>query len=565
MRDAGSQNAVEFALRVTLHLPRTKTPFLLPVLGVALLFALAAAIPYVLHALSPSFERLTVIRDKDYGNYYSRLERSLSGYPEEADNGITEVGSGINGAQAAGLEVALGMLLGWTGVPAPTLSVVLTPLFVFTLFLLFFFLFRVLEFSPSASLGMASLYFFTLFHVVSRVMHPGWSFVPTIAALSSFFHFWKRPSLSLAILTGILLGILPYLYFWSFTYVWAVVACAVLLLLFCTPRLRSGPSAPSHLQIVLLAFITLFVSHPFFIHLLNLWSHPLYNAVAFRGGFLTETIIESYPRSILLTLQVGFFLSLFRERKKEWSYLAVLSLLLGIFLAMHQNLLHGTLLMFSSHYYPHLMLSTLVAAGYVLSQPVPRLQRYAILAISALFLAGAAYDYLPGYKFFLPTEAQFSDQHLKRPIEILRDNETEDIIVTDAHTGRVLTSFLPEGIVYTSHARFLLISDEEMAERYCVSNVFSVQSPDPYRALYIEYRAELDTPEARKRERDLVNGACARVRTDPLSYLRKYHVTHILWNQHISDEWNILQYKLPLKALESSSDWILLELLPEPA
>ena len=564
MRDAGSQNAVEFALRVTLHLPRTKTPFLLPVLGVALLFALAAAIPYVLHALSPSFEGLTVIRDKDYGNYYSRLERSLSGYPEEADNGITEIGSGIDGAQTAGLEVALGMFLGWTRADSPTLPVVLTPLFVFTLFLLFFFLFRVLKFSPSASLGMASLYFFILFHVVSRVMHPGWSFVPTVAALLSFFHFWKRPSVSLAVLTGVLLGVLPYLYFWSFTYVWAVAGCAVVLSFF-TLRVHSTPSTPSHLHTAVLVLTALFVSHPFFIHLLNLWSHLLYDAVAFRGGFLTETVIESYPRSILLTVQVLLLLSLFRERKKEWSYIATLSLLLGIFLAMHQNLLHGTLLMFSSHYYPHLVLSTLVAGGYVLTHSVPVLHRTVIGGISLLFLAGAAYDYLPGYKFFLPTESHFSDQHLKRPIEMLRDNETEDIVVTDAHTGRVLTSFLPEGIVYTSHTRFLLISDEEMAERYCVSNVFSVQSPDPYRTLYIEYRAELDAPEARKRENDLVNAACARVRADPLSYLRKYHVTHILWNQHISDEWNILQYKLPLKALESSSDWILLELLPEPA
>lgn len=549
---------------MTLHIPRTKTPFLLPVLGVALLFALAAAIPYVLHALSPSFEGLTVIRDKDYGNYYSRLERALSGYLGEADNGITPVGSGIDGAQSAGLEVALGVLLGWTGVPAPLLSVVLTPIFIFTLFLLFFFLFRALEFSPFVSLGMASLYFLILFHVVSRVMHPGWSFVPTAAALLSFFHFWKRPSVALAILTGILLGILPYLYFWSFTYVWAVVGCAVLLHYFL--RLSKNnlhTFTPSHLQIVLLALVTLFISHPFFIYLLNLWGHPLYPIVAFRGGFLTTTVIESSPRSILLLVLVLTFCTLYPKKKQEGSYLMILALLLGILLAMHQNLLHGTLLMFSSHYYPHLTLSTLVAGGYVLSRPVPQLQRLAILAISALFLAGAAYDYLPGYKFWLPTESHFVDQHLKRPIEILRDNGTDDVILTDATTGRVLTSFLPEGIVYTTHTRFLLISDEEMAERYCVSNVFSVKPPDPYRALYIEYRAELDAPEARAREQDLVNAACARVRADPLSYLRKYDVTHILWNHHLNEEWNILQYKLPLNALESSSDWILLELLPE--
>ncbi len=543
--------------------PRLQTPFLFPVLGVALLFALGAAVPYVLHTFHPSFEGLTIIRDKDFGNYYSRLERALSGFPSEADNGITPVGSGIEGGQIAGLEIALGVFLGWLGIPAPTLSVILTPLFVFLLFLLFHFLFRTLEFSPPWALGMTSLYFFLLFPVVSRVMHPGWSFVPAIAALIAFLHFWKHPSLPLALLTGLLLGMLPYIYFWSFSYVWAVAGSAVLLHYITRPLKNDLHTfTPSHSLFLVVLLVTFFVALPFFLHTWELMQHPLYLETARRAGFLFTRSVESPMRSILLALQVGLFLSLWKQERQNWRYLATLSLLLGVFLAMHQNIVHGTLLMFSSHFYPHLVLGSLVAGAYVLLHRVPLLPRVGVAGIAVLFLAGAAYDYLPGYRFFVPKEEDFQDQYLRRPIKLLRENGTRDVVLTDAHTGRVLTSFTDEGIIYTTHARHLLLSDAELAERFCLSELFLGSPPNPYRSLYIEYTPVLDSLKMRERERVLVGEACERVRSDPLPWLRKYGVTHILWNQEGKPQWSMTRYSLPLTVLEASNTWLLLSLSP---
>ena len=89
---------------------------------------------------------------------------------------------------------------------------------------------------------------------------------------------------------------------------------------------------------------------------------------------------------------------------------------------------------------------------------------------------------------------------------------------------------------------------------------FAEQSPDPTRALYMEYNAVLDSPKMREKERNLVNTACSAVRSDPLSYLRKYDVTHVLWNFALRPAWDILQYDLPMRVIESTNNWILLEL-----
>ena len=218
--------------------------------------------------------------------------------------------------------------------------------------------------------------------------------------------------------------------------------------------------------------------------------------------------------------------------------------------------------MFSSHFYPHLVLSSLVAGAWVMIHPVAMMQRMAIAGISLLFLAGAVVDYLPAYDSFLPRENAMRDQHLHDPIRLLRRNAVRDVVLTDAHTGRVLTSFSEDGIVYTTHARFLLISDEDMAERFCLSELFSPSPPDAYRAIYMEYNAVLDSQAMRERERTLVRAACGRVREEPLPSLRKYGVTHVLWNRSRRPEWNVLLYDLPLEVVANGDAWLLLALRP---
>src|SRR3989338_8637496 len=210
------------------------------VLGWAITIGAISLVPYLLHPFSPKWNGLIVIRDKDYGNYYSRLERALSGHLAETSNAMTPVGSGIEGVQSSGMEQVVGLLLGWTGLPAPMVAVILMPLLAAGLFLLFYKLFLRMEFPPNSALAMTLVLFAVLFHVFTRHVQPGWSFLIAISALLATWHCWRTPSVLKAILAGILLGALPYIYFWHWTFAWASVAVFTALALL-QPRAKRPP------------------------------------------------------------------------------------------------------------------------------------------------------------------------------------------------------------------------------------------------------------------------------------------------------------------------------------
>ncbi len=505
---------------------------------------------------SPAYRGLTVIRDKDYANYYSRLERALSGYHSEAGNGITTIGSGIGGMQTAGMESAVAFVFGWTGLPAPSLSVLVTAVLTPLLFLLFFALFRAMEFPDRWSLGMTLILFFVMFHGLTRVMHPGWSFVPSITALALFVAFLKRPSFHFLLGAGIFLGVLPYLYFWSWTFVWAA-AGSIALLDLCALGRRSV--IVLHWPKMLgLGLIVSALSMPFVLQTASLMQSPLYAEVAVRASFLYERTPESWPRTILLLVLNAAFASLFPRYSKEWSYRFAAGTLLGILIAMHQNVLHNRILMFSSHFYPHLLIAVTIAGAWVLLHHAPIVQRVIAAGIATVFLAAGVYDYAFAHRFFIPQPSDFRYQHLLEPITLLTNN-TGATVLTDADTGRALTSWDPVGIVYTHHVRFLFISDADMAERYCVAELFNPAPPTSHRALYIEYNHVLDSAAMREREKNLVDEACRRVRSNPKEYLKKYAVTHILWNQKERPQWVMKgkEKQLGFSQQASGSGWVM--------
>jgi hypothetical protein len=519
----------------------------------AVITGFLSMLPYVSHTFYPAFHGLTVERDKDYANYDSRLERALTGHPEEASNAITPIGSGLQGLQVAGVEEVTGALFSWTHLDGPTVSVIVTGLLTPLLFLLFYLLFVALCFPPRWALGMTLVLFGVMFHGLTRVVHPGWSFLPTIGALYVSFLFFQKPTVSRLILAIILLGLMPYIYFWSWTFSWAVVGSFVLLSLFSSPQITILRRAP--LFSILLGVGVLLLSIPFVLQTVSLFGNTLYPEVAIRASFLTQRFPESPIRSGLLVLQLLAMFSLFRRYRTDWSYLATLSFLLGITLAMHQNVIHQRVLMFASHYYPHLLIATTVCGAWVLLRKVWMPARVVVAGLSLVFLAAGMYDYAFAQGFFIPQPNDFRDQNLAGVIADLKV-EGRQTILTDADTGRVVTSWTDDGIVYTTHARFLLISDKDLVERYCVSEL---ANPEPMttRVLDLEYNRILQSAAYQTYQKNLITEACARVKADPLTYLKKYGVTMMLWNKEQRPNWVVDPTKLHLQEERSGSGWVL--------
>lgn len=528
-------------------------PFFWLVALCAVIAGFLSVLPYVMHTFYPSFQGLTVLRDKDYANYDSRLQRVLVGHPEEASNAITPIGSGIDGLQVAGVEQVIGVLFGWIPVDAPTLSVIVTGVLTPILFVLFYLLFVALCFSRRWSLGMTLMLFSVMFHGLTRVVHPGWSFVPTIAALLAFFSFARKPTIPLLILSAVLLGLLPYIYFWSWTFAWAVAGSFVLLSFFSVKENNLLSQAP--VRSILLAAGVVLISVPFALQTTTLISHPLYPEIAIRASFLTQRFPESPVRSVLLLTQLIALASLFRNYRMDWSYIAAFSFLLGITIAIHQNIIHERVLMFASHYYPHLLIATTVSGAWVLVRRAPLVARSIVAGIAFLFLAAGVYDYAFAHAFFIPRAQDFKDQHLTTAIVILKADGRQTVL-TDAETGRVITSWTDDGIVYTTHARFLLISDQDLVERYCVSEIFH-PAPPLTRVLDLEYNRILQSEEYQAYQRHLITEACNRVKADPAAYLKKYGVTRVLWNRMERPQWLVDAAVLGLIEERSGEGWVL--------
>jgi len=527
--------------------------FLSLVLLCAVIAGFLSVLPYVLHTFSPDFQGLTIMRDKDYANYDSRLQRVLVGYPEEASNAITPIGSGIEGLQVAGVEKVIGVLFGWIPVDAPTLSVIVTGVLTPLLFVLFYLLFTTLCFPKRWSLGMTLVLFSVMFHGLTRVVHPGWSFVPTIAALLAFFLFFRKPSVTHLLIGIFLLGLMPYIYFWSWTWSWAVVGSFVLLSLFSGPDTNLLRRSPFFM--VLLALGILLLAVPFALQTISLFGNAIYPEVSIRASFLYQRFPESPVRSAFLLLQLAALFSLFKSYRSDWTYIAAVSFLLGIVLAMHQNVLHERVLMFASHYYPQLLISTTVCGAWVLLRRVWMPARIAVAGIAAVFLVAGVSDYFFAHAFFIPKPEDFRDQHMASAIALLKDQPRQTIL-TDADTGRIVTAWTDHGIVYTTHARFLFISDADLVERYCVAEIANPQ-PEGNRVLDFEYNRILQSAVYQAYQQRLITETCIRVKADPLTYFRKYNVSLFLWNKEQRPAWTVDAARLGLTEAQEGEDWIL--------
>lgn len=519
----------------------------------AVIAGFLSVLPYLLHTMNPAFEGLTIMRDKDYANYDSRLQRVLVGHPEEASNAITPIGSGIDGLQVAGVEQVVGVLFGWIPVDAPTLSVIVTGVLTPILFVLFYLLFTTLCFSNRWALGMTLVLFSVMFHGLTRVVHPGWSFVPTIAALLAFFLFFRKPSVTHLLLGIFLLGLMPYIYFWSWTWSWAVVGSFVLLSLFSGPDINLLRRSP--VFTVLLALGILLLAVPFALQTISLFGNAIYPEVSIRASFLHQRFPESPIRSAILLCQLVALFSLYKSYRSDWTYTAVLSFLMGITLAMHQNVLHERVLMFASHYYPHLLISTTICGAWVLVRKVWMPARIAVAGIAAVFLLAGVSDYFFAHAFFVPKPEDFRDQHLASAIASLKDQPRQTVL-TDADTGRIVTAWTDHGIVYTTHARFLFISDADLVERYCVAEIANPH-PEENRVLDFEYNRILQSDDYQTYQHQLITETCARVKADPLTYFRKYDVALFLWNKDQRPMWNVDALRLGLEKVSTGDEWVL--------
>ncbi len=470
----------------------------------------------------------------DRSHYVIRLQEGLLNPFGNTGNGIFSVPKDTQGLQPAGLEQIGGLLLGWTGWRGTEAMIVLSVLLgALVVPILQRLLVRTGIKESSAFVG-SFLYFFLFFSPIGRFVHQSWSFSLTLLSLLLFWRFFEMKSVRRAVIAGIAMGMVPYIYYWSWTFVWSIAAMLFLLTLVRREHLR-------HLWSWFFFWLTLgIVAAPYFWHIISLMGLPVAREAAERSSLVLSHGIESYSRSILtLLLALCGFFTLGRRREAA-QFLPVASGCIATFVVLHQQFLHGNVISFSTHYYPYICLIALLFSATLIAKKQWNALSIGSLLLCTIFLGAALIDYRDRNPLQLAPE-NFAYQHFKSILPVL-DSIPKQVVLTDLESVLVIAANTKHDVVFTEHARHLLIPTTEYAERYCLTTLLA---PNPH----VEWIAKtlVETGRLGRARQDqlyterlkITTEACARVRSAPQEWLHHYGVTLLLWNEKSHPEWKV--------------------------
>ena len=368
-----------------------------------------------------------------------------------------------------------------------------------------------------------------------------------------------------AVAGGVLLGLLVGVYFWSYTFAWAF--WLMLLLWESCVWLKNRSKIPDALFALFLSGgIGLAIALPFLLHTYVLSQDPFFPEVQFRNEVFHSRLPESWFRSgAFLIMAASALLGGFSRARNSPLHRNASAVVLAAFLVLNQQVLHGTVLIFSSHY-----LFPLVFAGVVALLLFWILRsRWMIPGIlaSLIFLTGIAYDGRAALSQWRVSPGRFEDQHLATLLPLL-DALPKGRILSDAHTSLFVAGQSHHDVVYSLYSKHTLMSNREFTERYCLTVLPlppSHRESEDLSHLQQVFPASGMPPSERSQKLQDIQRVCAEVDRDPGQFLMRYDVTHVLWNEEREPEWELKRLHVLLEKLGQGEGWSLWELVRHPA
>src|SRR3989344_4478331 len=494
------------------------------------------------------------------------------------------------------IEQMYGYLFSWTGLHAAVFLQIEDSVIPVILFLTLYLFFRLCGFSRAKSYSGCLVFLLVSLYYLDRPINQRTTSLFMMLALVSVMLALERHVL-FAILAGILLAILLDVYFWSWTYTYAF--CALLLLFEIIFRYQSTNEAEKayharRIRILLMtAAIMLVAAIPMYLKIWKMLQHPMIEAGNLRAEFVYSRLPVSWVYSILFFGMTAGALYWIRRNTKLREKppfarddqdtermatggrpYAVLMILTG-FVVMHQQVIHGIEFRTVAGYqFPHIFaaITALLLSIDFLPRQIPSpatmrtwkgwLQIMSILPFlcATVFLLGKLVDNHRVVRQWVVLDGRFTDQHMMTSLPALR-SLPRSRIAAPVGPAHFIASYTHHDIVYAYYLKNVLISNEELAERWCMANL---GFPPVYKnitseqtLLYNDTRGLKTKAEDRAEQEHMVREACARIEKDPALYVEKYDVDYVFWDEKLQPTMKVEQYGKDLTKAASGEGWSL--------
>lgn len=543
----------------------------------ALLIGLLMQAPQLLQMQSPLYRGVPMQLNSDEDVYLARLEESLAGRPEQSSEAI--VGdSELLGSQAGLFERVEGVIFRPFGLRAATVEQVMDSVAPPAIFLALILFFALCGFRRWPGFFGACAFVLIELYSLNRPVQPRGSFLLLLLAFSGIIAGLERRPKALSAaeasngwlfgcIGGAILGILIGVYFWAWTFGWLwlglLFLCAVIEWL----RRGSRDALRRALLLCLFGFAGILAAIPALFEFRLIMRHPLYADAVFRSGMHAGRLPESWPYSILFAvMMLGVFLARRNKHAHDRTEYAAVTVLTA-FVVINQQVLHGTVFNFVSHYLFSLVVAAICvvllwwhapsAGGFPIRR---RLAPVFSMMAAMMYLGAIAYDGRYVFSQWTVRASRFGEQHFATLLPAL-DAIPRATILSDGATEQFLAGSTKHDVVYTLYLKNVLMSHEEIADRYCATMLpvaAGERRLEQASPIYPDaVRAFKDDPSVRRLEIQTVMAACAAADRDPAALLRRFGVRYVLWDEKRQPQWELKKLKVPLTKTSSGSGWSL--------
>lgn len=403
---------------------------------------------------------------------------------------------------------------------------------------------------------------------LARPVNPAMIYILLFGFLISFWLFYTQRKWRYAVMSGMLLGLNFYNYFYSWTYLYAFGGLLCLFLLW-----QRGWREVLRIASVFVG--ALIIGIPYIINLYNATRHAGYQEVSVRFG----VVFTHAPFFIGWTALIGLILFLlWYPRSNKDSYWFGLALVLAPLITMNQQLLTGKVLQ-EAHYHwffhkPLVVIVVLILLFKLLNSP--RLVRYR-KAVALLLIVGsvAVGGFVQAASYYYDTR-DGGDIAVERqkygPVMhwLSEHTQQEEVVLANDEVSHLTVIYTPLNVFHHRASIYSLAATKErllevLFTFYRLRGVTSAQAREVFFAerafisttVYgIHYRELLGSYEAipDKQIEEIITGYQDTFKVSTGVWLervlRKYHVKYVVWDQVSEPSWQLEQYPFVHKVAE---------------